>query len=145
MTLEHFIHLADELCISHKDCKDCPAKRIHPCPWFTFFFPDEQKKLLELKDILEDWDYERERDKNEEKENYTSFTDGEPNFLTKEEFVRTYPDIAERTTVTLSEDKDEWYCHYQTCDICKTEFMCSEANFCPGCGRKIKVERGDIK
>lgn len=43
----------------------------------------------------------------------------------------------QETLIILSKDDEEWYCHYQTCDKCKTDFMCSKANFCPHCGRKI--------
>lgn len=44
---------------------------------------------------------------------------------------------ANEAIVIISEDEDEWYCHYQTCSVCNTDFMCSKAKFCPGCGRKI--------
>lgn len=44
---------------------------------------------------------------------------------------------ADEAIVIISEDEDEWYCHYQTCSVCNTDFMCSNAKFCPGCGRKI--------
>lgn len=62
MTVEHFIHLANELCESHKYCGECPGKRLKPCPWNTLFITSEQEKLLKFKDILEDWDYERDKD-----------------------------------------------------------------------------------
>lgn len=43
----------------------------------------------------------------------------------------------DETIAIISNDEDEWYCHYQTCNVCGTDFMCSNAKFCPGCGRKI--------
>lgn len=44
---------------------------------------------------------------------------------------------ANEAIVIISEDEDEWYSHYQTCSVCGTDFMCSNAKVCPGCGRKI--------
>lgn len=49
-------------------------------------------------------------------------------------------DKGKTTTVTLSTGDQEWYCRSQKCDICDTEFMCSKAKFCPGCGRKIVTD-----
>lgn len=41
------------------------------------------------------------------------------------------------TTVTKYEDNEEWYCNFQICDTCKTEFICGTAKYCPGCGKRI--------
>lgn len=40
--------------------------------------------------------------------------------------------------IKLSMQPSEWYCSYQKCVFCKTEFMCSNPKFCPGCGEKIE-------
>lgn len=45
--------------------------------------------------------------------------------------------ISDEALVISSEEEDEWYCRYQTCSVCGTDFMCTEPKFCPGCGRKI--------
>lgn len=57
------------------------------------------------------------------------------NHLIKDGFVTIKTDT--ETLVIFSEEDCEWYCHYQTCSVCGTDFMCSNAKFCPGCGRKI--------
>lgn len=40
-------------------------------------------------------------------------------------------------TIKLSSYPEKWYCSYQKCVSCGTEFMCSKANYCPGCGERI--------
>lgn len=40
-------------------------------------------------------------------------------------------------TYRISDEADEWYCHYLTCNKCGAEWMCSETNFCPHCGANV--------
>lgn len=44
------------------------------------------------------------------------------------------------TRIKWSKGPDEWYCSYGTCCKCNTEFMCSKAHYCPGCGEEIESE-----
>jgi hypothetical protein len=44
------------------------------------------------------------------------------------------------TRIKWSKEPDEWYCSYGKCCNCGTEFMCSKAHYCPGCGEKIESE-----
>lgn len=47
--------------------------------------------------------------------------------------------------IKWSKGPDEWYCSYGKCCKCNTEFMCSKAYYCPGCGEKIEdTTYGDI-
>ena len=40
-------------------------------------------------------------------------------------------------TYTESEENDEWYCWYATCNECGHEWMGSR-NFCPNCGADMR-------
>lgn len=42
------------------------------------------------------------------------------------------------TKIKTSNYSEEWYCSYHKCCNCGTEFMCSNPNYCPGCGRQVE-------
>jgi hypothetical protein len=49
------------------------------------------------------------------------------------------------TRIKWSKGPDEWYCSYGICCNCDTEFMCSKAHYCPGCGEKIESEENQAE
>lgn len=49
------------------------------------------------------------------------------------------------TKIKWSKGPEEWYCSYGKCCNCNTEFMCSKAHYCPGCGEKIEEEERGLQ